>query len=397
MTDHPDSHLRVCVFVPARDAPFSARYARMNDIVTHGRSTGQPIWFDVLTLQELAQVRPAWLRPLRAWLRIIRSAAKADIVHFVAVGWAVMPAFLWVRWIQRKPLVAGPNLYFLQFFTRSHHPDGLELLEPQAEAALARDTRRRRPMQTSRIARWVERLRWRLIDQADAVLALGTFCREVGLVHGAKRDRIDVMPLTAPTASAAAQALDGDRAIRLPTEHQRPVVLYMGALSCLKGFDQFVDLVTKTDDGFVTFVIAGSGPMRHQAEMLAQSRSDTYYLGYTDRQSLIAALDQVDLYVQPSIWDLISTTMLEALRHGVPVLSADIASAKELADQVGDAMTLYRLGDLNELEIKFCETIKNIDKHKASANNIAKTLDMGRAYQHMSAVYTSIRNRNVLD
>ena len=387
MSDSLPSPLRVCLSVPARDSAYSARYARMNDLVTDAQAEGRPVDFHVIAAADIAPGRPAVLRAVAAWRRIIAAARSADVVHFVAVGWAVMPAFLWVRYGQRKPLVAGPNLYFLQFSTRHDHPQGTELIAPLALQALAQDARRRRPMQTSRWARRIERVRWRLIERADRILALGTFCREVGLVFGADRARIDVLPLTAPEEPGEKP---GPPLADLTRAPGRPTVLYMGALNQLKGFDQFAALIDRIEPGRVRFVIAGTGPLKQAAEQLAQTRSDVDYMGYVDRRTLLAALPAIDLYVQPSIWDLISTTMLEALRNGVPVLSSDLLSAQELADQAPDAMRLFPLGHGDAFEAAFREMIDEIDSYRAAARAAAGRFAMERAWEFIARLYDGL-------
>ena len=126
-------------------------------------------------------------------------------------------------------------------------------------------------------------------------------------------------------------ALDEPTDEDLPTEHRqlrhRRVVLYLGRIESLKGFDvlaqAFVDIASERDD--VALLVAG----RDEDGTLADARRTWQDAGVADRAVLAgflvgkrktAALACADVFVLSSYSEGFSNAVLEALAAGLPVV-----------------------------------------------------------------------------
>ena len=80
-------------------------------------------------------------------------------------------------------------------------------------------------------------------------------------------------------------------------------------------------------------VIAGSGPL--EAELKAEARrtgadNRIRFLGF--RRDVPDLLSAFDVYAQPSLWEGLSISLIEALAAGCPVVTTDIESSREVVD-----------------------------------------------------------------
>lgn len=126
-------------------------------------------------------------------------------------------------------------------------------------------------------------------------------------------------PTASPSRSAARQALG------LPEN-----AFVIGALSRLveqKRLDCWIDVVAALG-GEVTGLVAGDGPLRDELEARAQLRqAPVQFLGHLDDPSI--ALAAMDVLLITSEREGLSNAMIEALAHGVPVVSTPVSGARE--------------------------------------------------------------------
>ena len=127
----------------------------------------------------------------------------------------------------------------------------------------------------------------------------------------------------------------------------RPVIGVIGRLSPEKGVDVMLQawarLVERGHDG--TLVLAGDGQERERLEQLAETLHVTErcrFLGHLDAPDQLYPL--LDLMVIPSRTEGLPNVFLEALRHGVRVVSTRVGA---IPDLVGDS-TLATLVDIED-------------------------------------------------
>lgn len=111
-------------------------------------------------------------------------------------------------------------------------------------------------------------------------------------------------------------------------EKPRPVVLAVGRLAHVKGFD--ILLEAWPEGGEATLVLLGDGPERENLEGIVQRRGlkNVYLLGHkTDVREWMAC---ADLMVMSSRREGFPYVLIEALQAGLPVVSTAVSGANEI-------------------------------------------------------------------
>lgn len=184
---------------------------------------------------------------------------------------------------------------------------------------------------------WLHSLR--LARRCDAVVYLtDTYRDEVAARLGrlfAPR-RAAVIPngidttLFSPDARAEAVAEDGGRALRLGM---------CARLSSDKDIPTLLRAVARlaADPGRapIELLIAGDGPLRAEHEALATALgidAVVDFLGLLDERGLLHCLRSLDLYVHATRNETMSTSVMQALATGLPVVASDISGMDALVD-----------------------------------------------------------------
>jgi glycosyltransferase involved in cell wall biosynthesis len=108
-------------------------------------------------------------------------------------------------------------------------------------------------------------------------------------------------------------------------KNKRFTVLSAGRISYQKNFPQFVEVAKAFEGQDIDFVwVGGAVP---EKVVLTSNIKVTGWMDYTDSVKLIAS---ADLYVQTSLWEGLSLTVLEAMGLGLPVLLSDAVGNKEM-------------------------------------------------------------------
>jgi glycosyltransferase involved in cell wall biosynthesis len=146
-------------------------------------------------------------------------------------------------------------------------------------------------------------------------------------------------------------ALSRDQARRrFDITGSRTVMVAMGRLARQKNYPFMLRLMARLDN--VQLVIAGDGSLRPELEKLIKEYgiSDRVRLiGSVARQDIPDLLAAADIFIQTSLFEGQSNSILEALHAGVPVLANDIPEQREtLADADGD--TAGRLLPVDDLD-----------------------------------------------
>lgn len=114
-----------------------------------------------------------------------------------------------------------------------------------------------------------------------------------------------------------------------------PTVLYTGAHHPRKGLETLLHAVKQLQgyNSRIKFVLTGSGPHR---ENLIQISSNlgiedlVEFPGYVSRDRLLKYYQDATLFVNPSRYEGLPTSVLEAMACGLPVVATDIPSHDEL-------------------------------------------------------------------
>jgi len=142
-----------------------------------------------------------------------------------------------------------------------------------------------------------------------------------------------------------------DRGLNSP-----PRLVFIGRLSPEKGIADLVKAVARLKhEGFQsipTVVIIGDGPQRSVLEnMVSQFNMASTFIfkGQLTRQVLSNELLKADFCVQPSLTEGYSKAWLDALLHGLPVVTTDVGSARSIFNRDGERGWIIPPGDTHHL------------------------------------------------
>ncbi len=177
------------------------------------------------------------------------------------------------------------------------------------------------------------------------------WCDRLVTVSHFHRDWAIALDIAAPTKIVAipngiappSEAETTDRrAVReaLGVGRDEQMVLAMGRLATQKGMAYLIDAAAQLRDHepSLRFFIAGDGPLREELESRIITRGvedSVRMLGF--REDIEALYHAADIVAQPSLWEGLSISLLEAMARGKPVVTTDINSNREVAEESGAA------------------------------------------------------------
>lgn len=137
---------------------------------------------------------------------------------------------------------------------------------------------------------------------------------------------------------------------------QPPRLVYAGRLSPEKGVAVLIDalghLAKDAQAPLPHLTILGDGDERPALEARAAAagcRDRVTFAGQVDRAALSSALDVADVCVQPSLTEGFSKAWLDAMAHGLPVLTSNVGAASAVIGTRGERGWLVVPGDSQEL------------------------------------------------
>jgi glycosyltransferase involved in cell wall biosynthesis len=106
------------------------------------------------------------------------------------------------------------------------------------------------------------------------------------------------------------------------------LVGFVGRLTGIKRPDRFVRLARAVPNA--TFVVVGNGPLRDETVASAATLNNVTFLDWHDDVSLV--LSALDIVVLTSDNEGVPLSLIEAASAGVPVVSTDVGSVREIVE-----------------------------------------------------------------
>jgi glycosyltransferase involved in cell wall biosynthesis len=172
----------------------------------------------------------------------------------------------------------------------------------------------------------------RILRAAHSVVCVSSGLRDELLANGVPPDRVSVVENGVPPAPS----LDDATRERIDRElglHPGPVVAAVGRLAPQKAHARFLEAaaLVRDEQPDAQFMIVGDGPLRADLEAHAARLGLAQAVHFTgtrdDAPTLIA---RADILAFSSEWEGLSIAALEALASGVPIVSTEVAGAREL-------------------------------------------------------------------
>jgi glycosyltransferase involved in cell wall biosynthesis len=135
-----------------------------------------------------------------------------------------------------------------------------------------------------------------------------------------------------------------------------PRLIYVGRLSPEKGVICLLEALALLKRSGVRplpqLALAGDGPERRRLEDAVNElgcQDQVSFLGQLDRRELSIAFGQADVCVQPSLTEGWSKAWLDAMAHGLPVLTTSVGAARTVIGTNGERGWLVPPGDAQAL------------------------------------------------
>src|SRR5579859_4264255 len=153
---------------------------------------------------------------------------------------------------------------------------------------------------------------------------------------------------------------------------RRPCIFYAGWMIRLKGIFEMVDVMSQVLAEFPSaqLVIAGDGPDRKEFESSCEKAgimSSVVMRGWLSDEEIRLQYMASDIFLLPSHAEGMPNTVLEAMSHGVPVVSTCVGSVPELIVH-GESGFLADVGDAAAM----AESIRTILRDPQLARRIGK-------------------------
>ncbi|EQD80658.1 Glycosyl transferase, group 1 domain protein [mine drainage metagenome] len=98
--------------------------------------------------------------------------------------------------------------------------------------------------------------------------------------------------------------------------------LYVGRLEKIKGIDLLMKAWDQILDEEATLTIVGSGSLTEYIREFPSKRVN--FIGAVDDNTLFKEYAKADIFIYPTLWDSLPTTVLEALSNGLFIITSTI-------------------------------------------------------------------------
>lgn len=171
---------------------------------------------------------------------------------------------------------------------------------------------------------------------------------------------------------------------------EKPVVLFVGGLSRVKGIDTLVEAASKVLKAVpeTLFLIAGEGPQQQNLEKLAEQlgiRDSVIFKGsVTDDETLVDLYDISTIVVLPSnVGGPVACTILEGMSVSKPVISTNVKGGIPDVIKNGETGILVRPGDVEELSNAILKLLTSPKLMKRMGNSGRKRVEAKYSLTYM--------------
>lgn len=206
-----------------------------------------------------------------------------------------------------------------------------------------------------------------VLNRVDKAVVLSESDREHFFSLGMPKDKISIIPNGIDTKVFVRPDSQQLEEFKNRLGVKSPIILYLAVISERKGIFDLIRAFENINDNKYTLLVVGDGPDKGRAVELAESLNLTDRIIFTGKLSfsdLICAYSSAEVYVLPSYFEGMPTTVMEALVLGCPVIATDIPGVK---DNFKDVATLVPPGDATTL----AKTIEEILQNKPVVNSDA--------------------------
>mgnify|MGYP003308153622 CR=1 FL=1 len=113
----------------------------------------------------------------------------------------------------------------------------------------------------------------------------------------------------------------------------------------------------------IKYYLAGGGDNTRLKEIAKNLNieNDVYFLGSLPHNEVFKMLNEIDVYIQPSLQEGLPRALIEAMRVGCPAIGSDVGGIPELLDE---SMIFRRKNVTKLMEILNCKSFNLIEQSK---------------------------------
>ena len=201
-----------------------------------------------------------------------------------------------------------------------------------------------------------------ILYDASRVFALTEIEKEQYLKMGVAEDNIEIVPLGINLNEYNDLPTKGNFKSKHDISNDDKLILFLGRIHEIKGLDLLVNAFTKTDNDNVTLAIVGGdyGFRERLDELIVKNnlQGKVIFPGVLTGPDKIEALVDCDIFVMPSRYESFTTSGLEAMACGKPLI---LTKNNHIHTWVKDNVGLICEFDENDLS-NCIETLLNDDK-----------------------------------
>ena len=218
------------------------------------------------------------------------------------------------------------------------------------------------------------------INKSDIVTAVSRDLRKNTLDIFDIKNEIYHVPNFVNVAKVQNDYKDCDR--ELMAEPEEKIITHVSNLREVKRIPDVIKVFARINREIRSkLIIIGDGPEREKATQLAYEldvRKNILFLGKSDEIDKVLCFS--DLFLLPSEKESFGLSALEAMVHGVPVISTNTGGLPEVNKQ-GYSGFMSDVGDVDDMAKNALYLLKNeelLDKFKEQARGLAKTYDLNQ-------------------
>ena len=134
---------------------------------------------------------------------------------------------------------------------------------------------------------------------------------------------------------------------------ERLKLVFIGRLSEEKNVDVLISAfeIVKQRRPECELYIIGDGPLREYMEELSKNIKDIYFLGRQTHENVLRFLEDTDIFVLPSKFEVSPISILEAMVRCVPVITTPVGEMPHVLENSKNCL-FTKIGDVGDLAIK---------------------------------------------
>ncbi len=234
------------------------------------------------------------------------------------------------------------------------------------------------------------------INKSDIVTAVSRDLRKNTLDIFDIKNEIYHVPNFVNVAKVQNDYKDCDR--ELMAEPEEKIITHVSNLREVKRIPDVIKVFARINREIRSkLIIIGDGPEREKATQLAYEldiRKNILFLGKSDEIDKVLCFS--DLFLLPSEKESFGLSALEAMVHGVPVISTNTGGLPEVNEQ-GYSGFMSDVGDVDDMAKNALYLLKNedlLDKFKEQARSLARTYDLNQIIPDYTKLYEKALNLN---